>query len=68
MMKKISKYFNIYVVIVFIAITSFFYMFSFAFVLNDVSSGSSRAMKKKLCKEKPEVCYVSPKKSTNISQ
>lgn len=45
------------------AIFSFLYLFSFAFVLSDVSSGSSRDMKKKLCEEQPEVCIIPPNKS-----
>ena len=58
MRAKLSKYFNIYVVTALIGFFSFLYLFSFAFVISDVNSGSSRAIKQKLCKEQPEICYV----------
>lgn len=46
MKKIIKKYLNIYVVIALIGGFSFLYMLSFAFVLNDVSKGSSLQMKR----------------------
>ncbi|MBN2815861.1 MAG: hypothetical protein JXQ67_04210 [Campylobacterales bacterium] len=63
MKREISKYLNIYVVTGFIGIFSLLYIFSFAFVLSDVSSGSSREMKKAYCEENPDECNVSIKKS-----
>ena len=56
MKRKFSKYINIYVVIAFIGIFSFGYLFSFIFVINDVSSGSSLKMKKEFCSQNPEKC------------
>jgi hypothetical protein len=46
MKDKIKKYLNIYVVVGFIGFVSFLYMLSFAFVINDVASGSSAQMKR----------------------
>jgi len=63
MRKTISKYLNIYVVTAFIGGFSILYLFSFAFVLNDVATGSSRDMKKAYCKENPNECNVSLKRS-----
>jgi len=68
MRRKLSKYFNIYVVTALIGFFSFLYLFSFAFVISDVNSGSSRVMKQKLCEEQPKICYVSPKKSTQSTE
>ncbi|MDD2905657.1 MAG: hypothetical protein WBK95_03580 [Sulfurimonas sp.] len=62
MRKKLSRYFNIYVVIWFIGVFSILYLLSFAFILNDVAGGSSREMKKIYCTENPEECNVSIKK------
>ena len=56
MKKLIKKYFNIYVVTALIGGFSVLYLVSFAFVLSDVSSGSSREMKKKFCKKNPDEC------------
>jgi len=56
MRKIVKKYFNIYVVTALIGGFSVLYLFSFAFVLSDVSSGSSREMKKKYCKKNPDDC------------
>jgi hypothetical protein len=42
---------------------SILYLFSFAFVINDVSGGSSREMKKKYCKKNPDECNVTLKRS-----
>ena len=61
MKKTIKKYFNIYVVTAFIGIFSILYLLSFAFVLNDVSGGSSREMKKVYCKKNPAECNVTVK-------
>lgn len=63
MRKKIGKYFNIYVVTALIGGFSILYLFSFAFVINDVSGGSSREMKKKYCKKNPDECNVTLKRS-----
>lgn len=46
MKEKIKQYLNIYFVIGFIALFSFLYMLSFAFVLSDVANGSSSQIKK----------------------
>jgi hypothetical protein len=56
MKKTLSKYLNIYVVISLIGIFSFLYLFSFAFVLNDVATGSSSAIKKQFCLKNPAKC------------
>ena len=61
MKKKINKYFNIYVVTAIIGICSLLYILSFAFVLSDVSSGSSREMKKVYCEKNPAECNVTIK-------
>jgi hypothetical protein len=62
MEKGIKKYFNIYMVLGLIAVSSVLYIFSFAFVLNDVAGGSSREMKKKYCEKNPQECNVSIKR------
>lgn len=64
MRKTINKYLNIYVVTAFIGIFSILYLLSFAFVLSDVSSGSSREMKKVYCEKNPLECNVSMKNTT----
>jgi len=56
MKKKINKYFNIYVVTSLIAGFSLLYMFSFAFVLNDVANGSSLQMKRDMMKKQNIQC------------
>jgi hypothetical protein len=63
MRRTISKYVNIYVVTAFIGGFSILYLFSFAFVINDVSGGSSREMKKKYCEKNPDECNVTLKRS-----
>jgi len=63
MRKKISKYFNIYVVTALIGGFSILYIFSYAFVFNDVTTGSSRDIKKAYCKKNPDECNVSLKRS-----
>ncbi|QOP44788.1 hypothetical protein [Sulfurimonas paralvinellae] len=62
MRKTIKKYLNIYVVTALIGGFSVLYLFSFAFVLNDVTGGSSREMKKKYCKKNPDECNVTLKR------
>ena len=64
MRKTLRKYFNIYVVTGLIGVFSVLYILSFAFVLNDVSGGSSREMKKKYCEKNPDECNVSIKRDT----
>jgi hypothetical protein len=64
MRKKISKYLNIYVVVGWIGFFSFAYMLSFAFVQNDISSGSSRDIRKKYCEKNPQECNVSVKRNS----
>jgi hypothetical protein len=64
MKKSIEKYLNFYVVIGFIGFFSILYLFSFTFVLSDVSSGSSREMKKVYCEENPKECNLTIIKST----
>lgn len=59
MRKTISKYLNIYVVTGLIGIFSILYLISFVFILNDVTGGSSREMKKKYCEKNPQECNVS---------
>ncbi|MEA3369971.1 MAG: hypothetical protein U9Q40_01375 [Campylobacterota bacterium] len=54
MKKIIKKYFNIYIVIALIGGFSFLYMLSFAFVINDVSKGSSLQMKRDMMKKERE--------------
>ena len=56
MKQTMSKYFNIYVVIALIGGFSFLYLFSFAFVLNDVANGSSSQMKKEYMEKKKQLC------------
>lgn len=63
MRKTFSKYVNIYVVTAFIGGFSILYLFSFAFVMSDVSGGSSREMKKKYCEKNPDECNVTLKRS-----
>ena len=63
MHKKTQQYFNIYVVVGFIGIFSLLYLFSFAFILNQVSSGSSRDIKKEYCLQNPVKCNIGIKKS-----
>jgi len=46
MKRRVNKYFNIYVVSSLIGVFSFLYMLSFAFIINDVSNGSSLQMKR----------------------
>lgn len=46
MKRIIKKYLNIYVVIALIGGFSFLYMLSFAFIVNDISKGSSLQMKR----------------------
>jgi len=58
MRKIVKKYFNIYVVTALIGGFSLLYLFSFAFVLSDVSGGSSREIKKKYCKKNPDDCNI----------
>lgn len=59
---EIKKYLNIYVITGLIGLFSILYLLSFAFVLSDVSSGSSREMKKVYCEENPRECNVTIKK------
>lgn len=68
MRKKISKYFNIYVVTAFIGGFSLLYIFSYAFVFNDVTTGSSRDIKKAYCEKNPDECKVSLKGSSQGRQ
>lgn len=56
MKNKINKYFNIYVVTSLIAGFSLIYMLSFAFVINDVSKGSSLQMKRDMMKKENIQC------------
>jgi len=60
MKTKISKYFNIYVVTALIGGISFLYLLSFAFVINDVSNGSSLKMKKAYMEHKKQLCLQDP--------
>jgi len=61
MTKKISQYFNIYVVAGLIGSFSILYLFSLVFVLNDLSGGSSLKMKKELMKkQQQEICLENP--------
>lgn len=60
MKQTMSKYFNIYVVIALIGGFSFLYLFSFAFVLNDVANGSSSQMKKEYMEKKKQLCLKDP--------
>jgi len=60
MRKMVSKYFNIYVVIILIGGFSFLYLFSYAFVLNDVANGSSLQMKKEYMEKKRQLCLQDP--------
>ncbi|MEN8303822.1 MAG: hypothetical protein ABFQ64_07115 [Campylobacterota bacterium] len=60
MRNAISKYFNIYVLVALIGGFSFFYLFSFAFVLNDVANGSSSQMKKEYMEKKRQLCLSDP--------
>jgi len=64
---KLSQYINIYVVTGLIGIFSILYIFSFAFVLSDVSSGSSRDMKKVYCQENPQKCDVNIDKARKLT-
>lgn len=64
MKATLKKYLNIYVVGGFITFFSILYVFSFAFVLSDVSGGSSREIKKKYCEKNPQECKVTIKRST----
>ncbi len=64
MRKTISKYLNIYVVTGLIGISSILYLISFVFILNDVTGGSSRDMKKKYCEKNPQECNVSINRDT----
>jgi len=59
MRKRINKYFNIYVITALIGGFSVLYLFSFSFVLNDVSGSSSREIKKKYCEKNPDDCNIS---------
>jgi len=61
-MAKRNKFFNIYFVTAFIGGFSILYLFSFVFVLNDMSGGSSREVKKKFCKKNPHECNVTLKR------
>ena len=54
MKEQIKKYLNIYVVLGFIVIFSLFYMISFAFIINDISKGSSLQMKRDMIKKQQE--------------
>ena len=60
MKKALSKYFNFYVVIALIGGFSFLYLFSFAFVLNDVATGSSLKIKQKAVQKQKELCRKDP--------
>ena len=64
---KLSQYVNIYVVTGLIGIFSILYILSFAFVISDVSSGSSRDMKKVYCEQNPEKCNVNIDKAKKLS-
>jgi hypothetical protein len=55
MKKQIKKYLNIYVVVGFIGAFSFLYMMSFAFVLHDVTNGSSLQMKRDYLQKQKEL-------------
>lgn len=55
MKKIIKKYLNIYVVIALIGGFSFLYMLSFAFVLNDVSKGSSLQIKRDMIEKQKSI-------------
>ncbi len=61
-MAKRNKFFNIYFITALIGGLSIFYLLSFVFVLNDVSGGSSREMKKKYCKKNPHDCNITLKR------
>ena len=67
MKAKLSQYVNIYVVTGLIGIFSLLYIFSFAFVLSDVSSGSSRDMKKEYCEQNPEKCKINLDKAKKLT-
>lgn len=60
--KPKQRYVNILVVTYGVAFFSLLYIFSYAFVLNDVSNGSSRAMKQQFCQDNPDKCKIAPKK------
>jgi len=60
MKKRLSKYFNIYVIIALIGGFSFLYLISFAFVLNDVATGSSLQMKKAKIEKQRQICLKDP--------
>lgn len=55
MRQTVKKYFNMYVVFGLISAFSFLYMLSFAFVINDVSNGSSLQMKKDMIEKQKKV-------------
>ncbi|QSZ41887.1 hypothetical protein GJV85_07135 [Sulfurimonas aquatica] len=61
--KPNQRYVNIMIVTYGVAFFSLMYIFSYAFIFNDVSNGSSRAMKKKFCQENPDKCRVKPKRN-----
>ena len=61
--KPNQRYFNILFVTYGVAFFSLMYIFSYAFILSDVSNGSSRAMKQKFCQENPGVCKKTPRKN-----
>lgn len=60
MKKALSKYLNIYVVIALIGGFSFLYLFSYAFVLHDVATGSSVKIKQKAMEKKRKLCLKDP--------
>jgi len=61
-MAKKNKFFNIYFVTALIGGFSILYLFSFVFVMHDMSGGSSREIKKKFCKKNPHECNVTLKR------
>ena len=60
--KPNQKYGNIVIVTIGVSFFSLMYLISSAFLYMDISSGSSRDMKKKFCKENPEQCKRKPRK------
>ena len=61
--KPNQRYVNILYVTYGVAFFSLMYIFSYAFILTDVSNGSSRAMKQKFCHENIGVCKNTPRKN-----
>jgi len=63
MKKSIKEYLNIYVVLGLIGVASVLYIFSFAFLFNDIAGSSSREIKKKYCEKNPQECNISIKRN-----